>query len=80
MAPDYSRQLDAIIAALNHPATPAWIIAVLSALLGMVGGIFAQVILLRVTDRHQRNRMRRVLYTDLGGYFMFIYSTLTDKH
>jgi hypothetical protein len=68
MPPDYSKQLDAIVAALNHSATPAWAIAVLSALLGMIGGIFAQTVLLRVTDRHQRNRMRRVLYTDLGGY------------
>jgi hypothetical protein len=80
MPPDYSKQLDAIVAALNHPTTPAWAIAVLSALLGMLGGIFAQTILLRINDRYQRNRMRRVLYTDLGGYFMFVYSTLTDQH
>jgi hypothetical protein len=80
MASDYSQQLNAIVAALNHPTTPAWLIAVLSAILGMIGGIVAQTILLRVTERYQRNRMRRVLYTDLGGYFVFMYSTLTDKH
>ena len=80
MPPDYSKQLDAIVAALNHPTLPAWAIAALSALLGMIGGILAQTVLLRVTDRHHRNRMRRVLYTALGGYFMFIYSTLTDDH
>jgi hypothetical protein len=79
MQPDYSEQLKAIVAALNHPTTPAWAIAVLSATLGMIGGIFAQTILLRVNDRYQRNRMRRVLYTDLGGY-LFMYSTLADQH
>ena len=80
MPPDYSEQLKAIVVALNHPTTPAWLIAVLSAILGMIGGIFAQAILLRVNDRYFRNRMKRVLYTDLGDYFMFIYSTLTDQN
>ena len=80
MQADYTQQLNGIVAALNHPTTPAWAIAVLSAILGMIGGIFAQTVLLRVNDRYQRNRMRRVLYNDLGGYFMFMYSTLTDQH
>jgi hypothetical protein len=53
---------------------------VLSAILGMIGGIFAQTILLRLNERYQRDRMRRVLYIDLGGYFMFIYMTLTSEH
>jgi len=39
MQPNYSEQLKAIVAALNHPTTPAWAIAVLSAILGMIGGI-----------------------------------------
>jgi hypothetical protein len=80
MQPDYSEQLKAIVVALNHSTTPAWLIAVFSALLGVMGGIVAQTILLRISDRYQRNRMKRVLYTDLVGYFLFIYSTLTDKH
>ena len=80
MPPDYTAQLKQIVQALNHPTTPAWIIAALSATLGLISGIFAQVILVRINDAYQRDRMRRVLYTDLGGYFMFMYSTLTSQH
>lgn len=79
MPPDYTEQLKAIVAALNHPTTRAWLIALFSAILGMVGGISAQSVTLRLNDRFQRHKMRRVIYTDLGGYFMFMYSTLTHK-
>jgi len=66
--PDYTAQLNQIVQALNHPTTPAWIIAALSAALGLISGIFAQLVLVRINDAYQRDRMRRVLYTDLGGY------------
>ena len=77
--PDYTEQLKAIVAALNHPTTPSWLIAALSAILGLVSGIFVQTFSRMTNERIQRNRMRKALYTDLGGYFMFIYSTLANQ-
>jgi hypothetical protein len=77
--PDYSSQLNQIVTLLNRPVIPGWVIAALSAVLGMLGGLLGQIVLLRVNDRHQRYRMRRVLYTDLGGNFMMVYSTMMDN-
>jgi hypothetical protein len=77
--PDYTEQLKAIVVALNHPTTPSWLVAVLSAILGMISTVLVQTILRTANERLQRNRMRKVLYNNLGDYFMFVYSTLTNQ-
>ena len=77
--PDYSQELKAIAAALNHPATPAWIVAAFSASLGVIGGLLGQFVFLRINDAFQRFRMRRILYKDLGATFLMIYTTLIDQ-
>jgi hypothetical protein len=79
-SPDYTEQLKAIAVAVNHPTTPMWIPIVLSSFFGMVGGVLVQVFKRLLDERSQRNRMRKALYTDLGGYFIFVFSIFTDRH
>ena len=74
--PDYSRQLDEIIKILNHPATPAWLIAAFSAVLGVVGGLVGQSLQLLATDAYRRYKMRRVLYLDLADMFLTVDSIM----
>jgi hypothetical protein len=69
MTPDYSQQLNAIVQALNRPSTPAWQVAVLSALLGFIGGLLAQPLLLIIQERFSLHRMRSVLYRELADLF-----------
>jgi hypothetical protein len=63
--PDYSKQLDEIVKALNRPATPQWQIALFSALLGLVVGVVGPSLM----DFRRRDQMRRVLYLDLIDMF-----------
>jgi hypothetical protein len=79
MAPDYSHQLDAIARALSQPSTPAWLIAVLSALLGLIGGLLAQPLLLLIKEVFDRHRMRLVLYRELSDLFSIVDSVMSFK-
>jgi hypothetical protein len=67
--PDYSRQLEEIVKAMNRPTTPVWRVAVFSAFVGLVFGIVAQFLVMLITDLYRRYKMRRVLYCDLAGMF-----------
>jgi len=67
------------VALNHHPTTPSWLVAVLSAILGMISTVLVQTVLRMANERLQRNRMRKVLYNNLGDYFMFVYSTLTNQ-
>jgi len=70
--PDYTKHLDEIVRALSRPATPAWLIAALSAVLGLVGALVGQALQMLATDAYRRSKMRRVLYTDLAETFFAV--------
>jgi hypothetical protein len=66
---DYSEQLKAIVQALNRPATPGWLIAIIGAITGVVLSVLSQL-LLRWFDRFTKRRdMQRMLYIDLVEMF-----------
>jgi hypothetical protein len=75
MAPDYSRQLDAIARALSAPSTPQWVIVVSSMLVGLISG----VLLDRIKDWFDRHGMRRMLYRDLAELFCRVDSVMSFK-
>ena len=64
--PDYTRQLNGIVAALNRPATPTWVIAVVSAMLGALLTIAVQLLIKRLDQRRAMDQMRRIVYGELG--------------
>lgn len=67
--PDYSNQLQEIAKALSRPTTPVWLVAAFSALLGVLGGLAGQSLMMVVTDTYRRHKLRRVLYLDLADMF-----------
>jgi hypothetical protein len=64
--PDYTQQLNGIVAALNRPATPTWVIAVVSAMLGALLTIAVQLLIKRLDQRRAMEQMRRIVYGELG--------------
>jgi hypothetical protein len=73
---DYSSQLDQIIKALNHSSTPSWVIAMLSAFLGFLASLVNQVFQQRYGEQRSRNKMRRIIYAEIGAN----YSRLVHFH
>jgi hypothetical protein len=69
MVPDYTWQLNQIVQALNRPAMPTWLIAVLSASLGVFGGMMGKFFETWLQGVNQRRAMRRVLYKDIAYSF-----------
>jgi hypothetical protein len=76
LQPYYSEQLKAIANALNRPATPAWMIAAFSAVLGFIAGMLSRSIEPLLNERHQRRTMRRVVYFDIAELFVAVRSTM----
>ena len=66
IAPDYSRQLDQIVKALNRGVMPTWLVAVISVVLGSVLGPICHHIF---TEHVNKQRMRRVIYPDLADMY-----------
>lgn len=67
--PDYTKQLDQIVKALNRPSLPTWIVAVLSVALGFVGSILVQLFQRYLAESRAKDRMRRVIYPDLAEMY-----------
>jgi len=77
---DYTPELQRIVEALNRPTTPAWLIATFSAVLGVIGGIVGQSLLMPINDFWRLYRLRRLLYTDLAKLFLLLDSTMQQTH
>lgn len=71
LGPDYTHQLDQIAAALSHPALPTWLIAILSAGLGFLASIAAQICQHAFGEVVSRRRMRRVIYPDVAAMYSY---------
>jgi uncharacterized protein YacL len=65
-SPDYTQQLNGIVSALNRRATPTWIIAVVSAMLGALLTVAVQLLIKRLEQRRAMDQMRRIVYGELG--------------
>ena len=74
MPRDYSTQLNAIVAALNKPTIPVWLISMMSTALGIATTLVAPWF----GDIYQRFKLRRVAYLDLVDKFFFL-DTLFNK-
>jgi hypothetical protein len=72
MQADYTQQLNAIVKALNRPATPTWIIALISTGFGVLGAFIG----LWLGDFYKRYKLRRLLYRELVGMFSVVDDTL----
>src|SRR5262249_39168107 len=79
MSPDYTKQLDAIVAALNHPTTPAWRVAFISATLGFLAGLLSRFFDRFLVEWHERRVMRRVLYVDIANMFLAVEDIMSFK-
>jgi hypothetical protein len=77
--PDYTEQLRQIAAALSRPGMPVWVVAVLSAFLGLVGGLLLRQLEQWLTDLRQRKQLRRILYVDLFRTFDLVERVLSDQ-
>jgi hypothetical protein len=69
---DYSQQLSEIAKALARPTLSPWVIALFSAMLGMVTGLLAQPIHYFLVDSYRRRVMRRIVYIELANMFLTI--------
>jgi len=81
--PNYSQQLDAIIKALSRPSVPTWLIAILSAALGFVAAVLSQICQHLLADGLNRQKMRRVIYPELGSMYSRAHHFChlkTDRH
>lgn len=70
---DYTKQLNDIIKALNHPGPPywqPWVLAAFSVFLGIIGGIIGRFLEPWISDFHTKRRLRRVLYADISRMVM----------
>lgn len=65
--PDYSKELQGIVNALNRPSWPVWLVALFSAFLGFVGGVAIESVKLWVHGWFQRRKMRLALYRELAS-------------
>ena len=75
---DYSQQLDEIVRALDRPSIPAWIVAILGAMIGAVGALVAQLARARYDERRTRQRLTHLLYSDLAEMFLYVDATMTS--
>jgi hypothetical protein len=75
--PDYTKQLDEIVRVLNRPGTSQWVIALFSALLGLIAGLIGQTLQTFLADVYRCFKMRRVLYIDLADMFLNVDSIIT---
>ena len=58
---------------MNRPSwPPVWLIAIFSAILGLMSGIVGQTVMLWLADWFARRKMRRALYLDLANMFMMV--------
>lgn len=72
--PDYTKQLQEIAAALSRPPTSAWLVAVVSSVVGFTSAVLLQFVQHGVAERVSRKRTRRVLYIDLAEMFFAVES------
>ena len=78
MQADYTKQLTDIITALNRPMMPGWQIALLGALVGVIGSGLVQVLLRSIDERRERGRLRRIVYCELAEIFNRRYLAWAD--
>ncbi len=78
-AGDYTKQLEEIARALNRPSTPVWLVAIFSAVLGVIGGLVGQSLMMIATDAYRRYKLRRVLYLDMADLFFAVDSIVEFK-
>jgi len=72
--PDYSQQLKDIAHALNRPATPQWIIILISAGVGFISASLGPW----VGDFYKRYKLRRVLYRELVTMFSVVDDVMSE--
>jgi hypothetical protein len=75
--PDYTAQLNEIVRALNRPVTPTWLVSLLSVFAGAVFTLIVQSLLLRINDWHKREKMRKIVYMELGRLYASVKFILT---
>ena len=75
--PDYTEQLEEIARALSRPSTPAWLVAVLSFVLGLSSGVLLHFVQQWLGERSKCKKIRRVLYLDLAELFLRVDSIMT---
>jgi hypothetical protein len=74
MQTDYTLQLEEIVKALNHQATPTWLIAIVSGLLGFLASILGQIFQQWYSEYRGRSKIRRIIYSEIGAiYSMLVY-------
>ena len=69
MQVDYTTQLQEIAKALNRPSIPTWLIAILSGLVGFLASVFSQVFQHWYAERSAQNRMRMIVYSEIGSSY-----------
>jgi hypothetical protein len=73
--PDYTKQLEEIVRALSRPAIPAWLVAIISSILGFAAAVLLQF----VQQWFKRERVRRVLYQDLEDLFSNVEAIMESR-
>jgi hypothetical protein len=73
---DYSSQLEQIVKALNRPAIPTWLIAIMSTFLGFLLSFLTQIFQHWYSEHRALSKMRMIIYSELGA----MYSKLVHFH
>jgi hypothetical protein len=63
--PDYTPQLEKIIARLSQPGPSPWLLATFSVAVGVLAATLGHLLQPILSDINRRKRMRRVVYTDV---------------
>jgi hypothetical protein len=72
MQADYSKQLTEIVSALNRPAMPTWIVALIGAGIGALLTFSGQMLIRFVENSWEIRKFRRVLYRDIAAMFFAV--------
>jgi hypothetical protein len=77
--PDYTRQLTDIARVLSKPVTPTWVIAIVSSAIGSAFTLVVQRLAKHMDAVDSREKMRRVVYSDLTHLFVVVQSFMGLK-
>src|ERR1700722_10685565 len=80
LQPDYSVQLQQIAKALNRPSTPAWLVSLISAVVGALFAVVVQLFLKWADNRREITSARRALYHDVVRLFYAVDTIRNSDH